>query len=318
VVQRPDGKLVSAGECNPNLGGGWSICMWRYNTDGSLDTTFDGDGRAYVDVGAGTNRDGGGGIALQPDGKIVAAGWCDMGAATGYDACVTRVNANGTLDATFDGDGRVSTPIAPTNGYDEFWSVVVQPDGKILASGDCNMGAGTGYDVCMARYTTTGALDTTFGTNGIRTVAIAPAAGGEFTYSLTPLVDGSFVVAGNCAMGGATGTDFCLAQFSQGGAVLDYANGSTDWDQGGSAFGACLRSIGAGTTAQWSVNAGCPTVDGAGWNPIPTSLGKIAYSSATGTTTSGVSLRWGLRPGAAQTPGTYVAPVVFDVTAPNV
>ena len=139
VAIQPDGRIVVAGS-----GGYGKFALARYNPNGSLDTSFSGDGKVITDFGGQFVSCSANAVALQPDGKIIAAG--EYG---GYFA-VVRYNQDGTEDATFDGDGRVITNIlglTPAN----IRGVAVQPDGKIVAGGyagssmalACYLGGGT-------------------------------------------------------------------------------------------------------------------------------------------------------------------------------
>jgi uncharacterized delta-60 repeat protein len=119
----------------------------RYNIDGSLDTTFDTDGKVTTAVGLG--EDFAISVVLQSDGKIVAAGVSNNG--TNDDFAVVRYNTNGSLDTTFDTDGKVTTAIG--SGTDRANSVVVQSDGKIVAAGYSNNG--TNVDFAVVRYLNT-------------------------------------------------------------------------------------------------------------------------------------------------------------------
>src|SRR6185369_13250141 len=101
-----------------------------------------------------------GGVAVQPDGKIVAAGAVQFSASS--DFALARYNTDGTLDGTFGAGGKVTTDF--TGGYDFATSVVVQPDGKILAGGNAGMAPFAGF--ALARYNSDGSLDATFGTGG--------------------------------------------------------------------------------------------------------------------------------------------------------
>src|SRR6185369_13906608 len=102
VVIQPNGKIVATGFAVNGLV--TNIATVRVNPDGSLDTTFDGDGIAITDFGVGEE---GHAVALQQDGKIVVAG--DTLNGTNNDIALVRYNTNGTLDTTFDGDGKVTT-----------------------------------------------------------------------------------------------------------------------------------------------------------------------------------------------------------------
>jgi uncharacterized delta-60 repeat protein len=97
---------------------------------GDLDPSFDGDGLVttnFLDIGSGQAY----AVALQPNGKIVVAGYSSNG--LNQDFAVVRYNTDGSLDPTFDGDGKVTTPIS--NSTDIAYAVALQPDGKIVAAG---------------------------------------------------------------------------------------------------------------------------------------------------------------------------------------
>ena len=163
-----DGKIVVGG--NLVVGGNGDFMVRRFNTDGSPDLTFDGDGVVTLDFKNGS-RDFVNAIALQaPDAngqqKIVAVGYYDTGWSASEKWTVLRYNANGTLDSTFDGDGKLTTAFgkgttnkAIPNG------VMMQPDGKILVVGEA-VGSDGWFDYAMARYNTNGTLDSSFGQGG--------------------------------------------------------------------------------------------------------------------------------------------------------
>ncbi len=98
VALQPDGKIVAAGH------GGAGFALARYNTDGSLDSSFDGDGKQTTEFAGGAAA----AVALQGDGKIVAVG---RAVGDGMDFALSRYNADGSLDSSFDGDGKQITAI---------------------------------------------------------------------------------------------------------------------------------------------------------------------------------------------------------------
>ncbi len=317
VVVQPDGRIVLAGECN--MGGastGYDICIVRLEADGSFDTTFAGDGRLLYDISPGNGWDAALDVALQPDGKIVTAGWCRRGGAGGDAFCMSRVNPDGTLDSTFAGDGKLAFDIAPGAGADWGWSVEIQPDGRMLVAGRCDMGGSTGPDFCLARVNPDGTLDTTFGTDGAVTVDIAPGTGEDYAWGVGLLPDGGAVATGWCDMGGTTGIDFCLVAFDNAGEIQQYVPGTSDWDTAGTShFAACLRTI-SDATSIWTPNATCPASNGTWWNPIPESPVLVAQTTVAGTDTAVANLRFGLRTSPTQEPGRYVAPLTFTAVAP--
>ncbi|MCW2924566.1 MAG: hypothetical protein JWM98_1970 [Thermoleophilia bacterium] len=106
------------------------------------------------------------------------------------------------------------------------------------------------------------------------------------------------------------------------GSVNDWAAGISDWTTGASMFGACLRAVtGAGVTGTWVPNATCPASNSPSWNAIPTTGAspgsKIAASPTAGITGATARLRFGFRAAANQAPGSYAAPVTFEVIGPD-
>ena len=85
-------------------------------------------------------------MTLQPDGKVLVAGYCFNG--TNNDFCAARYLANGTLDTSWNGTGTVITPIGCSDDFAT--AMTLQPDGKVLLAGRCSNG--TNYDFCVARY----------------------------------------------------------------------------------------------------------------------------------------------------------------------
>ena len=142
VAIQNDGKIVVAGTSNGDF------ALVRYNSDGSLDTSFGVGGKKTTDIGSSTT-DAANAVAIQNDGKIVVAGTSDGNFA------LARYNYNGSLDTTFGTTGIVTTDIGSTT--DVAYGITVQSDGKILLTG---VSSG---DFAVVRYAATGGLDTTFG-----------------------------------------------------------------------------------------------------------------------------------------------------------
>ncbi len=130
LLIQPDEKIISAGTANYTAGSSGDFAAVRYNSNGSLDTSFGTNGIATVSI---NSFDQIYGAVLQSDGKIVLAGRSKSGAFN-YDMAVVRLNSNGTLDTTFDGDGIVTTEI--NDATDEIIArVYLQSDGKIVGAG---------------------------------------------------------------------------------------------------------------------------------------------------------------------------------------
>jgi uncharacterized delta-60 repeat protein len=207
-----DGKIVVGGFTTNTLRPSRDIALARYNPDGSLDATFGSGGTVITDF----NNEGGeiNSLALQSDGKIVVAGR----AATGGDESspaftVARYNADGSLDAAFGSGGAVLTDF-PGN-EDVANAVVIQNDGKIVAAGTVLDTVSFQLDFVVARYSSDGSFDTTFGNGGIVTTDFFGDWDLAFALALQP--DGKIVAAGSAATDGLD--DFALARYNTDGSL---------------------------------------------------------------------------------------------------
>lgn len=156
-----DGKIVVAGTVyNPNTSDNFALV--RYNTDGTLDTTFgpNSNGRVVTDLKLG-KMDYVKDMTIQSDNKIIVVGYTYVGNYT--DFAVLRYTTTGSLDTSFDGDGIAKTSFG-TNSQDYGRAVAIQADGKIVVSGD--KGNGTNQDFAVVRYNKNGSLDSSFDGDG--------------------------------------------------------------------------------------------------------------------------------------------------------
>jgi uncharacterized delta-60 repeat protein len=205
VAVQADSKIIVAGESYN--GNNQDFAAVRYNADGSLDTSFDTDGKVTTPIGAGD--DVGYSVAVQADGKILLAGYAAT--AGKYNFALVRYNADGSLDAGFDTDGKVTTPIGASSGYGR--SVAVQADGKILLAGYASIGGN--YDFALVRYNNDGSLDTGFGTDGKVTTPIGTSS--DCGYSMAVQADGKILMAGSSNNG--SDSDFALVRFNTDGSA---------------------------------------------------------------------------------------------------
>jgi uncharacterized delta-60 repeat protein len=215
VEVQPDGRIIIAGTSSNLDGTDNDFGLVRYNPDGSSDTTFDADGRLTTSFG--DRHDQASAIALQADGKIIAAGHANNG--NDVDFALARYNADGTLDSTFDLDGKVTTAVSPYDDYGE--DIVLQSDGKILMTGFISSPVNINGFV-LVRYNADGSLDGTFGDEGIARSDFGCVAWGQ---ALTLQPDGKIIVAGSTC--GTDSTDFGLARFNNDGSP------DTTFDQDG-------------------------------------------------------------------------------------
>jgi uncharacterized delta-60 repeat protein len=187
VAIQPDGKIIAAGYSPIALAR--QATLMRYGTDGSLDSTFGSNGVATSLVGTDTIVSS---VALQPDGKIVAAGSSTTGKNT--DVAVLRYQPDGTPDPKFGTDGHVISDLGGT--IDQGLSIALQPDGRIVTAGTTTIDGRLGGGVGLARYRTDGSLETTFGTTAAITSTASSPAPAAVAHSVAVQPDGKVVVAG--------------------------------------------------------------------------------------------------------------------------
>ncbi len=204
LVLQPDGKIVAAG-------GSWNVtyrenfALARYTANGSLDPALSGTGIVTTAIGS---SDGfATALALQPDGKLVAAG--DSWNGTDDDFALARYNANGSLDTTFGTGGTVTTDFR--SAVDDAFALVLQPDGKLVAAGH-----GAFDDFALARYNANGSLDASFGSGGKVTTDFG---GGDSANALVLQPDGKLVAAGGGRWNRTDHWDFALARYKANGSL---------------------------------------------------------------------------------------------------
>jgi uncharacterized delta-60 repeat protein len=154
------------------------FAVTRLTGDGSLDTSFGNEGTALTDFTLAFDTDKAASIAavaIQPDGKIVAAGSTDAldhrgdhPNTTNDDVALARYTPEGKLDASFGRRGKVITSFGDAGNWDTGASaVVIQPNGKIVVAGPRSRGAGDdSHDLLLIRYAPNGRLDGSFGRGG--------------------------------------------------------------------------------------------------------------------------------------------------------
>ncbi len=198
---QPDGKIVVGGSYDTD-GADTDFVVARYTTDGDLDTTFSSDGIHAFDLGSGT-QDQLRGMKLQPNGKIVVVGYNDA-----KDWAVARLNTDGSMDTTFGGgDGITITDFGGTT--DRAQDLVIESDGKIVVGGFTD--AGSDFDFAVARYTTSGDLDTTFSSDGKTTTDVNGDGHDDRAYGIAIADNGNVILAGTSDGGGDA--DWAIAQY---------------------------------------------------------------------------------------------------------
>jgi uncharacterized delta-60 repeat protein len=187
-----DGKIVAAGFAKV-VGPRQLFAVARYRRGGRLDGTFGRDGLVTSNVGHVAND-----IAIEPNGRIVAAGWADHG-----DFALIRLRRDGRPNSSFGEHGSVVTDICGPRCVDEINTIALQHDGDIVAAGQS---AGR---FAVAEYGRNGSLDRSFGRGGIVTTDVGTTFEGARDVAAQP--DGKVVVAG------AAAGDFALARYTLNG-----------------------------------------------------------------------------------------------------
>jgi uncharacterized delta-60 repeat protein len=199
IVIQPDGKIILAGSASNRLNKDFALI--RLNTDGTLDKSFSYDGilmtdiRGYDDVAYA--------ISLQADGRIVVAGNSNIWG-TETDFALVRYNTDGTLDNTFSADGKVTTDFGTS--ADGATSLLIQPDGKIIAVGKTYRGYA---DIALARYDSDGSPDSSFDGDGRLTTDVS-----DYNEHVAAVLeaDGRIVVAGGISQ-------FLLLRYNNNGSL---------------------------------------------------------------------------------------------------
>jgi len=185
IAIQPDGKIMVAGTTSVETDwpGRWKtnnggFAVTRVTSDGSVDASFGDQGTALTDftLAADTDKSAGlAALAIQPDGKPVAAGATDAldhrgehPNTTNDDVALARYTPEGKLDASFAGHGKLITSFDAAGNWDTgAAAIVVEPNGKIVVTGLRSRGAGDeSHDFLLIRYTPQGRLDGTFGRGG--------------------------------------------------------------------------------------------------------------------------------------------------------
>jgi uncharacterized delta-60 repeat protein len=302
VIQQTDGRLVLAGwSIN---GGSTDFSLIRLDPDGSLDTSFGGDGR--VIVAGSTGLDEAYNVIQQADGKLVAVGRGVNGNDT--DIALIRLLPDGELDRGFGLDGRVFVPVG--SARDIGYSIVQQSDGKLVVAGSSEVSAGR-FGTALVRLNLDGSLDRTFGPQ-----TVTPTLGGTVAYTegaAAIRLDSSVAIFDTqlAALGGGngdySGTSLTLAR--QGGAnpldVLGIGTSGARFSVSGNA----LQS-GGQTFATFSTGNGGLSIRFTGSDTAPTQallddvLSHITYANRSNSPPPTVTLAWSFSDGNSGAQGT--------------
>jgi uncharacterized delta-60 repeat protein len=206
ILIQPDGKLIAVGSAK-NPATYYDFAAVRYLSDGNIDTSFGVTGKVRTDFGH-ADLDQARCAVLQPDGKILAAGTAIFNNTLSEPFALARYNSNGTLDTTFDRDGRLFINFGSLD--QTAYSVFLQPDGKIVTAGYPNTES-SDSDFLLARCKANGSLDPTFGVGGKVRTSFGDLNGGAYGAVLQP--DGKIVAVGFQATFTNKWAEFALARY---------------------------------------------------------------------------------------------------------
>jgi len=236
VLLQPDAKILVVGGAYPLFTFLGNIEMVRYNSNGNLDRSFGDNGIVTTVLDAGSYANA---VVQQSDGKIIVAGTLFVDVVIGdqsdTDFVLVRYNRNGSLDTTFGNGGVVSTDFFGRE--DDAFSVLLQPDGKIVAVGSANDPASY-YDFAAVRYLNNGTIDETFGTSGTVTTDFGDQ-NFDRARSAVLLPNGKIIAAGFAISQGGGVQNFAVARYTKDG-VLD--NGFSNDGKQQITFDNCCQS----------------------------------------------------------------------------
>ena len=223
VAVQSDGKIVVAGDAAH--GDGRTFAVARFNANGTPDISFNKTGKLTTDFGDGNTEARG--VAVQSDGKIVVASFGTIAGVQQFG--IARYNANGTLDTSFGGTGRVLTAIGISGS--NATGVALQKDGKIVVAGYAVNNSGRVYDFACVRYNTDGSLDQGFGDHGKVTTSVGQGDGKA--NAVTVQSDGKIIIAGSASDG--DNTEFAVVRYNASGKL----------DMSFNAAGSVLTTVGS-------------------------------------------------------------------------
>lgn len=224
MVVQPDGKIIVVGSRRGNFG------VWRLNPDGTADSAFDGDGFRRIDFG---QEDYARGVALVAGGKIVVVGVSRSYADGGRRLAIARLTADGILDRSFSGDGKVLR--GDSDGSSSANEVAVDGQGRLLIVGEMAGYEEYGYRLGVYKYSPGGAPVASFGEQGVRPLH---ALVGGFTNTTTKhpyditigpnnsaFIVGPLRTAGDCAVVKVASSGRIVPTFGEDGVARAWFRG---------------------------------------------------------------------------------------------
>jgi uncharacterized delta-60 repeat protein len=256
VGVQSDGKIVSAGYTSE--AGSNRVMVTRHTTAGALDGTFAGGGKIAIDASLNPAADSSvQAMIVLPNDKILLAGNAG-GTFNNVEFLLMRLNADGTPDSMFGSNGIVRTPVGTSTDIAN--AIALQPDGSIVLAGSAVAADGRA-DFALARYDSSGILDTTFNSpHGFVMTPIGP--GEDIAYAVNVMPWGRIVAAGSARIStSAAGTDIALAAYNSNGTLDKYfGNSGKVMTQATAAADEVIQALVTDVAHQhfWAVGAGVP------------------------------------------------------------
>lgn len=212
MVIQTDGKIVAAGQLQVTSSTDIQFGLARYNTNGSIDSSFGMNGKVITKFGNGYNGLPGK-IVIKPDGGFIVAGSKDSGflSTEKQDIALVQYKPNGILDSAFGLNGIVITDILNRN--EQCYSLAVQEDGKIVAGGSSAVPNTATLAFTAIRYYSNGIVDSSFGTEGHVFSNIDSSSCRGSSLLIQP--DGKIIIAGDINDVGRE--DFGMVRFTSDG-----------------------------------------------------------------------------------------------------
>ncbi len=210
------GRIVIV--CEHQYSGVGDFAVFRLNSNGTLDSSFNSTGYSIVDFG--TLEDNPQSLVIQPNGRIVIVGESRNPLNGIADVAIARLLANGQLDTSFSGDGKLVHSFG--SSHDMAKSVLLQANGAIVVGGQLQ-GVNNHWNFLAARFTSVGDLDTTFGSGGSFVQSLNSNSGGSQASSINQLSDGRLVLTGHAW--NSTNVDAAYVRLTTNG-VLDNQPGN--------------------------------------------------------------------------------------------
>lgn len=231
LTLQSDGKIIAVGHISGGVNVWDDLVVARYNTNGQLDTTFGSSGVVRIERSTHVNIKN---VVINSDGSLLIVG------GEANSNFIAKLNSNGTIHTSFGTNGYAVNFV---NGftYSTLRNLFVQSDGKLLALGTGAINGTGEASVYSVRYLANGAIDTTYGTNGVRIYDLNPAAvSASILQNAALQSDGKLVLAGYDRNISTGNYDWVVARLNSDGTLdntfsadgttlIEFTNGLTDY-----------------------------------------------------------------------------------------